>query len=231
MSQHPCSGPLVTIQTSAQSVPSTPWWFGEVAMIAHYLTRLGLLDAIADRVRFARRRFGQYDVIDFVAVLIGYALSGEPTSKHFMTVCFPSRPRSWRCSDVSAYHTVRLSAVFSQHSIRPPLTRCERSSLKICSLDLSPVNNREGCGIGRERTPWCSMSIGRGKLRDSERYHRLPTSQRPSGASTRSARQDIWGASVAKSPVLARPFFRCIRTSGSGRFPVDSFRSAHQKHR
>jgi hypothetical protein len=30
-------------------------------------------------VRFARARFGHYDLIDFVAVLIGYAVSGEPT--------------------------------------------------------------------------------------------------------------------------------------------------------
>lgn len=30
-------------------------------------------------MRFARARFDQYDLIDFVAVLIGYMLSGEPT--------------------------------------------------------------------------------------------------------------------------------------------------------
>lgn len=32
-----------------------------------------------EQVRFARARFGYYDLIDFVAVLIGYMLSGEPT--------------------------------------------------------------------------------------------------------------------------------------------------------
>lgn len=73
----------VSIQTSPQSVPSIPSWFGEVAIIAHYLTRLGLLEALAKRVRFARRRFGHYDVIDFIAVLIGYALSGEATLETF----------------------------------------------------------------------------------------------------------------------------------------------------
>ncbi len=40
---------------------------------------MGILKAIQDQVRFARARFGRYDVIDFVAVLIGYTLSGEPT--------------------------------------------------------------------------------------------------------------------------------------------------------
>ena len=73
----------VSIQTSPQSVPSTPSWFGEVALVARHLTECGLLKTIAERVRFARRRFGQYDVIDFVAVLMGYALSGEATLKAF----------------------------------------------------------------------------------------------------------------------------------------------------
>jgi hypothetical protein len=34
-------------------------------------------------VRFARRRFGRYEVIDFVAVLFGYAISGERTLETF----------------------------------------------------------------------------------------------------------------------------------------------------
>jgi hypothetical protein len=64
-------------------VPSTPSWLGEVTVIAHYLTRLGVLDAVGQHVRFARRRFGHYEVIDFVAVLIGYAISGERTLEAF----------------------------------------------------------------------------------------------------------------------------------------------------
>jgi hypothetical protein len=63
----------VEIQTSPQSVPSTPSWLGEVTIVAHYLTHLGLLEKMAERVRFVRRRFDTYDVIDFIAVLIGYA--------------------------------------------------------------------------------------------------------------------------------------------------------------
>ena len=34
-------------------------------------------------MRFARRRCGHYDVIDFVAVLFGYAISGERTLETF----------------------------------------------------------------------------------------------------------------------------------------------------
>ena len=74
---------VVTIQPTSQSVPSTPCWFGEVTMIAHYLRRLGVLTAICEQVRFARRRFGHYEVIDFLAVLFGYAVSGERTLEVF----------------------------------------------------------------------------------------------------------------------------------------------------
>src|SRR6266705_4856386 len=69
----------VNIQTEASPTPSVPAWFGEVALLAHTLTRLGLLSAISERVRFARKRFGSFEVIDFVVVLMGYAISGEPT--------------------------------------------------------------------------------------------------------------------------------------------------------
>jgi hypothetical protein len=51
----------VTIQTSAQSVPSTPPWFGEVTLIVQHLKRQGVLTAIEEQVRFARRRFGHYE--------------------------------------------------------------------------------------------------------------------------------------------------------------------------
>jgi hypothetical protein len=82
----------VNIQTSSQSIPSTPSWFGEVALIAHYLKQQGALSAIEERVRFARRRFGQYDLIDFVAVLLGYAMSGERTLEAFYERLHPFAP-------------------------------------------------------------------------------------------------------------------------------------------
>jgi hypothetical protein len=62
---------------------------GELTIVAHYLTHLGWLEQIAERVRFARGRFGIYDTIDFVVVLIGYALSGEPTLKAFYERLLP----------------------------------------------------------------------------------------------------------------------------------------------
>ena len=75
--------PSVTIQITPESAPSPPSWMGEVAAFAQVLTHVGLLKAIENHVQFARARFGTYDTIDFVVVLLGYALSGERTLHAF----------------------------------------------------------------------------------------------------------------------------------------------------
>jgi hypothetical protein len=74
---------LVNIQTSSESVPSTPCWLGEVVLLVEHLRKQGVLAAIDERVLFARRRFGHYEVIDFLAVIFGYAISGERTLDAF----------------------------------------------------------------------------------------------------------------------------------------------------
>src|SRR5215472_16202657 len=73
----------VIIQTSAESAPSTPSWFGEVVLLATHLRKHGILSKISEGVRFARRRFGRYEVIDVLVVLFGYAISGERTLEAF----------------------------------------------------------------------------------------------------------------------------------------------------
>src|SRR5450432_273277 len=73
----------VTIQTSSHSVPSTPSWFGEVVLIIEHLRKQGVLRKLSERMRFRRRRFGRYEVIDFLAVLFGYAISDERTLEAF----------------------------------------------------------------------------------------------------------------------------------------------------
>src|SRR5207245_3261563 len=79
----------VLIQTSSESVPSTPCWFGEIALIIPSLRKQGVLSAISSQVRLARRRFGRYEVIDFLAVLFGYARSFERTLEAFYEQLMP----------------------------------------------------------------------------------------------------------------------------------------------
>jgi len=55
----------------------------EVAVVAHMLTQTGIISALKEHVRFARARFGTYDTIDFLIVLLCYALSGERTLAAF----------------------------------------------------------------------------------------------------------------------------------------------------
>jgi hypothetical protein len=73
----------VKIQTTSEPNFSPPSWFGEVVLLSSFLRKHGVLSKISEQVRFARRRFGHYEVIDFFAVLFGYAISGERTLEEF----------------------------------------------------------------------------------------------------------------------------------------------------
>jgi hypothetical protein len=75
--------PCIEIHTTAEERPSVPPWFAEVVMVARYLTEKGLLEAFAQQIRLVRGRFGSYEPIDFLAPLIGYAVSGERTLANF----------------------------------------------------------------------------------------------------------------------------------------------------
>ena len=79
----------VRIQTSAEAQAALPSWLGEMALVASHLQKQGIPNKISERVRFARRRFGRYDVLDFLAVLFGYAISGERTLEAFYEAVHP----------------------------------------------------------------------------------------------------------------------------------------------
>jgi hypothetical protein len=51
--------------------------------MAAHLRKHGVLTKISEGVRFARRRFGRYEVIDFRVVLFGYEILGERTLEAF----------------------------------------------------------------------------------------------------------------------------------------------------
>lgn len=82
----------VTIQLSPEAAPALPCWFGKVAIVAQIFKTSGLLQSIEQQVRFARRLFGTYEVLDFVVVLIGYAVSAESTLEAFYERLTPFAP-------------------------------------------------------------------------------------------------------------------------------------------
>ena len=103
----------VQIQTSSDVQFATPSWLGEVALVASHLRKQGLLTKVSEHVRFARRRFGRYDVLDFRAVLFGYAISGERTLQDFYAAVQPfASADHWPCSDEHAYLRPQRSAAF-----------------------------------------------------------------------------------------------------------------------
>jgi hypothetical protein len=67
----------IEVQTSPVDRPSVPPWFAEVVIMVRHLATKGLLDAFAHQVRLVRGHFGCYEPIDFLALLVGYAISGE----------------------------------------------------------------------------------------------------------------------------------------------------------
>lgn len=60
-----------------------PSWLGEVLLVGEYWRATGLLDRLQTQVRVNRGRMGQYEVCDFVLLLLGYAVSGLDTLEAF----------------------------------------------------------------------------------------------------------------------------------------------------
>ena len=67
----------LAIHTCPDDRPSIPDWFAELILLARHFAQRGVLDSISEQVRLARGRAGQYEVLDFVALLLGYAVSGS----------------------------------------------------------------------------------------------------------------------------------------------------------
>ena len=73
----------IEVHTSPVDRPSVPPWFAEMAIIVQHLATKGLLDAFAQQIRLVRGHCGSYEPIDFLALLLGYAISGERTLADF----------------------------------------------------------------------------------------------------------------------------------------------------
>nr|BBH85284.1 hypothetical protein KTC_00350 [Thermosporothrix sp. COM3] len=125
----------VTIQITAES-KLMPSWMGKVAAFAQVLTRVDILNAVQERVRFACARCGQYDLIDFVAVLIVYVVSGESTLVAFYERLLPFAEPFTPCLGETSCPIARLCPAFLPLSISP-LWKHSASSFKKTWL---PVN-------------------------------------------------------------------------------------------
>jgi hypothetical protein len=165
----------VIIQTSAASVPSTPSWFGEVVLMAAHLRKHGILTKISAGVRFARRRFGRYDVIDFLAVLFGYAISGEPTLEAFY-----ERLQPFAVPFMALFERDRLPARSTLSRFLADLTKAPVEALRTLFLDdlLSrPLTNERQTGNLVDRTggEWIVFDLD--GTREAARQRALPQAE------------------------------------------------------
>ena len=162
----------VSIQTEASPVPSVPAWFGEVALVAHALACQGGLSKISDEVRFTRKRFGTFEVIDFVVVLMGYALSGEPTLAAYYERLLPFATPFMALfgrRQLPARSTLsRFLAALDQASVEA-LRGVFAARMRWLARD--PRRAWVVCGIGEGNDGWSSSLVG---TRQAARQRALP---------------------------------------------------------
>lgn len=171
----------VQIQTSPESVASTPSWFGEVVLLAAHLRQQGVLSKISERVRFARRRFGHYEVIDFLAVLFGYAISGERTLQVFY-----ERLQPFAVPFMALFGRERLPARSTLSRFLAALTEAPVEALRTLCLDdllsrpFSHNTNdssqmRTGGMVDRAGTIWMVFDLD--GTREAARQRALPQTE------------------------------------------------------
>ena len=168
----------VHIQTSSESVPSTPSWFGEVVLMATHLRKHNVLAKISERVRLARRRFGHYEVIDFLAVLFGYAISGERTLEAFY-----QRLQPFAVPFMALFERDRLPARSTLSRFLAALTEAPVEALRTLFLDdlLSrPLSNETPTGeigglVDRAGNTWMVFDVD--GTREAARQRALPQTE------------------------------------------------------
>ena len=176
----------VSIQAISRPEPSTPSWFGEVALLVAYLRKHGILTRISEEVRFARRRFGHYEVIDFLAVLFGYTISGERTLEAFYEKLQP-----FALPFMALFERDRLPSRSALSRFLAALTAAPIEALRTLFLDdvlsrpLATDSNKKQTGglVDRTGTTWVVFDID--GTREAARQRALPKTEALPPASRR----------------------------------------------
>ncbi|HEU5375195.1 MAG TPA: hypothetical protein VFV38_07140 [Ktedonobacteraceae bacterium] len=162
----------VKIQTTSESHFSTPAWFGEVVVISGYLQKHQVLTKINELVRFARKRFGRYEIIDFLAVLFGYAISGERTLEEFY-----QRLQPFAVPFMAIFDRDRLPSRSALSRFLAALTEASVEALRTLFLDdllarpLTPDKQTGGL-VDRKGDTWTVFDID--GTREAARQRALP---------------------------------------------------------
>jgi len=162
----------VKIQTTPESNISTPSWFGEVVLINKYLYTQGVFNKINEQVRFARKRFGRYEIIDFLAILFGYSISGERTLEEFY-----QRLQPFAVPFMALFDRDQLPARSTLSRFLAALSETPVEALRTLILDdllsrpLTP-DKQTGSLLDRAGTSWIVFDID--GTREAARQRALP---------------------------------------------------------
>jgi hypothetical protein len=162
----------VHLHTYAAMAPSPPSWFGEVVLIVTHLKQHGVLRTLSEQVRFARRRFGRYEVLDFLAVIFGYAISGERTLEAFY-----ARLQPFSIAFMALFERDRLPSRASLSRFLASLTEEPVEALRALFLadllarPLTPDNHTGGL-MDRAGSAWIVFDID--GTREAARQRALP---------------------------------------------------------
>jgi hypothetical protein len=189
-----------------------------VAVVAHVFSQLGLQKAIEERVRFVRARMGDYEVIDFVVMLIGYAVSGERTLQSFYQRLLPfAEPFMALFGRANLPHPATLSRFLAALDQGPVEALCTlfQEDLVARSAFASPP----GGVWDRLGSHWTVVDVDGTK--QAVRQRALPQTadraSRPIAALSWSRLPHTWDANGEKSPARERRFCKRIRTNGWAR--------------
>jgi len=165
----------VKIQTTSESNPSPPSWFGEMVLLIGYLRKHGVLSKISEQVHFARRRFGRYEVIDFLAVLFGYAISGERTLEAFYEGLQP-----FAIPFMALFDRDQLPARSTLSRFLAALTEAPVEALRTLFLDdleSRPLSHEKQTGslVDRTNNKWVIFDID--GTREAARQRALPKTE------------------------------------------------------
>jgi hypothetical protein len=162
----------VKIQTTSESNITTPAWFGEVVVISSYLQKHKVLTKINEQVRFARKRFGRYELIDFLAVLFGYAISGERTLEEFY-----QRLQPFAVPFMALFERDRLPSRSALSRFLAALTEAPVEALRTLFLDdllARPLTSDKQTGglVDRRGNTWTVFDVD--GTREAARQRALP---------------------------------------------------------
>ena len=79
----------IELTTTAQPNPVIPTWLPEALLLGEWWRTTGLLEQLQQLLHVSRGRMGQYEVCDFVLLLLAYAVSGEPSLANFFRALAP----------------------------------------------------------------------------------------------------------------------------------------------